>query len=182
MNNSAIALEPRLRQQAEPASVLQTEALWMVYPSGGGGVKALRGLDLEIKRGEFVAIVGSSGCGKSTLMHAMGGLLTPTAGRILVDGQELTRLNDAQRTELRRQKIGIVFQRFNLIPSLSAEGNLRLAEWLYTGSRLDTTEHQPTTRSGYRSRNAYPRQLSLCSVLLGAVVCGRLGRAGMRLG
>jgi putative ABC transport system ATP-binding protein len=77
--------------------------------------------------------MGPSGCGKSTLLHLFGGLLTPTSGRILVDDEDMTAATDAQRTDIRRRKIGFVFQRFNLFPTLTAEGNLRLAERIHAG-------------------------------------------------
>ena len=96
-------------------------------------VQALRGITLDIKQGEFVAIMGPSGCGKSTLLHLLGGLLSPTSGKILIDDEDLSKVTDAQRTDIRRRKIGFVFQRFNLFPTLTAEGNLKLAEKIHTG-------------------------------------------------
>ncbi len=110
------------------SAILQTENLIMTYRVGKVDVHALRGVDLSIAPGEFVSIMGPSGCGKSTLLHILGGLLQPTSGRIIVDGEDLTAMSDAARTDLRRRKIGFVFQRFNLFPTLTAEGNLRLAE------------------------------------------------------
>jgi putative ABC transport system ATP-binding protein len=115
--------------------ILKTVGLEMVYRMGKLGVHALRGVDLEVGEGEFVSIMGPSGCGKSTLLHIIGGLLTPTGGRIFVDGVDLTGLTDAGRTELRRRKIGFVFQRLNLFPTLTVEGNLRLAERIYNNGR-----------------------------------------------
>jgi putative ABC transport system ATP-binding protein len=94
-------------------------------------VPALRGVSLEIAEGEFVAIMGPSGCGKSTLLHLLGGLLSPTSGKIIIDGEDLSKVSDAQRTDIRRRKIGFVFQRFNLFPTLTAEGNLKLAEKIH---------------------------------------------------
>jgi putative ABC transport system ATP-binding protein len=94
-------------------------------------VPALRGVSLAIKEGEFIGIMGPSGCGKSTMLHLLGGLLTPTKGRIVIDGEDLTAATDAKRTDIRRRKIGFVFQRFNLFPTLTAEGNLRLAERIH---------------------------------------------------
>jgi putative ABC transport system ATP-binding protein len=111
--------------------ILKTIDLHMIYRMGKIGVHALRGVNLEVERGEFVAIMGPSGCGKSTLLHIIGGLLTPTAGKVYVDGIEITSLSDAERTDLRRRKIGFVFQRLNLLPTLTVEGNLRLAERIY---------------------------------------------------
>src|SRR5574342_164061 len=98
--------------------VLEAVDVRKIYRVGKTEVHALRGASLTVERGEFVAIMGPSGCGKSTLLHALGGLLAPTSGSIRVDGRELRSLSDAERTELRRQEIGFVFQRFNLFPSL----------------------------------------------------------------
>ncbi len=117
--------------------IVRTIGLEMVYPMGKVGVHALRGVDLEISEGEFVAVMGPSRCGKSTLLHIVGGMLTPTQGSIFVDNHELTAMSDAERTELRRKKIGFVFQRFNLFPTLTVEGNLRLAERIYANGNQD---------------------------------------------
>lgn len=113
-------------------SILETVDLKMTYRVGKVDVPALRGVCLRVKPAEYVAIMGPSGCGKSTLLHIVGGLLTPTSGRVIVGGEDLTSMTDSQRTDLRRRKIGFVFQRFNLFPTLSAEGNLRLAERIHT--------------------------------------------------
>jgi putative ABC transport system ATP-binding protein len=86
--------------------------------------------------------MGPSGCGKSTLLHLLGGLLSPTTGRILIDGEDLGAVSDAQRTEIRRRKIGFVFQRFNLFPTLSAEGNLRLAERIHSGNNSENSDRR----------------------------------------
>ncbi len=118
-------------------SIVETRQLEMIYRMGKIGVHALRGVDLIVHEGEFVAIMGPSGCGKSTLLHIIGGLLTPTRGRVFVDGHELTAMSDAERTDLRRRKIGFVFQRFNLFPTLTVEGNLRLAERIYSNGGRD---------------------------------------------
>lgn len=115
-------------------SILQTVDLKKSYKIGKLEVPALRGVSLEVNEGEFVAIMGPSGCGKSTLLHLLGGLLSPTSGSIVIDGEDLAKVSDAQRTDIRRRKIGFVFQRFNLFPTLSAEGNLKLAEKIHTGN------------------------------------------------
>jgi putative ABC transport system ATP-binding protein len=112
-------------------TILSAENLEKVYRIGKVDVPALRGVSLEVQEGEFVAIMGPSGCGKSTMLHLLGGLLTPTAGRIVIDGEDITAASDAKRTAVRRKKIGFVFQRFNLFPTLTAEGNLRLAERIH---------------------------------------------------
>lgn len=115
-------------------SILQTVDLKKSYKIGKLDVPALRGVSLDVGEGEFVAIMGPSGCGKSTLLHLLGGLLSPTSGSIMIDGEDLAKVSDAQRTDIRRRKIGFVFQRFNLFPTLSAEGNLKLAEKIHTGN------------------------------------------------
>lgn len=109
----------------------------MIYRVGKVDVNALRGVDIKINAGEYVAIMGPSGCGKSTLLHVIGGMLKPTSGRVIIDGEDLTEMTDAQRTDMRRRKIGFVFQRFNLFPTLSAEGNLKLAERIYSKNGAD---------------------------------------------
>ena len=115
-------------------TVLRTENLTKSYLLGKVEVPALRGVTLDIAEGEFVAIMGPSGCGKSTLLHLLGGLLSPTSGKILIDGEDLSKVSDAKRTDIRRRKIGFVFQRFNLFPTLTAEGNLKLAEKIHSGN------------------------------------------------
>ena len=113
--------------------ILKAENLSKVYRVGSVDVPALRGVSLDVEEGEFVAIMGPSGCGKSTMLHLLGGLLTPTSGRIVIDDEDLTAATDARRTDIRRRKIGFVFQRFNLFPTLTAEGNLKLAERIHGG-------------------------------------------------
>src|SRR5205823_8117375 len=109
-------------------------------------VPALRGVSLAAQEGEFVAVMGPSGCGKSTMLHLLGGLLTPTSGRIVVDGEDLTAASDAKRTDIRRRKIGFVFQRFNLFPTLTADGNLRLAERIQGNGGGDATRRREVLR------------------------------------
>ncbi len=116
-------------------TILETKDLTKTYQVGKVETHALRGVSLEVKEGEFVAIMGQSGCGKSTLLHLLGGLLSPSTGKILIDGEDLSNVSDAKRTDIRRRKIGFVFQRFNLFPTLTAEGNLKLAEKIHTGTR-----------------------------------------------
>jgi putative ABC transport system ATP-binding protein len=107
--------------------IIQVESLHKIFRIGKVEVPALRGVNLRVQDGEFVSLVGPSGCGKSTLLHVIGGLTSPTTGRVFVDGMNLGQLTDAQRTEMRKQKIGFVFQRFNLLPTLTAWGNIALA-------------------------------------------------------
>ena len=106
---------------------VETRGLEKTYRVGRLSVPVLRGVDLRIEAGEFVAVMGPSGCGKSTLLHLIGGLTSPTAGQVLIDGADLGALSDREVVRVRREKIGFVFQRFNLLPTLSAAGNLRLA-------------------------------------------------------
>src|ERR687887_2420818 len=123
-------------------TILKAEDLVKVYRIGKVDVPALRGVSLEVEEGEFLAIMGPSGCGKSTLLHLLGGLLTPTRGRIVIDGEDMTAASDARRTDIRRRKIGFVFQRFNLFPTLTAEGNLRLAERIHGGNGAGDPERR----------------------------------------
>ncbi len=111
--------------------IVSTVDLRKAYKVGKAEVPVLRGVSFEIEKGEFVAIMGPSGCGKSTLLHLLGGLLSPSSGQIVIDGDDLSRVSDSKRTEIRRRKIGFVFQRFNLFPTLTADGNLKLAEKIH---------------------------------------------------
>src|SRR3989449_6609662 len=127
-------------------TILEAQDLVKTYRVGKVDVPALRGVSLEVEEGEFVAIMGPSGCGKSTMLHLLGGLLTPTTGRIIVDGEDMTAASDARRTDIRRRKIGFVFQRFNLFPTLTAEGNLRLAEKIHGNGADDATRRREVLR------------------------------------
>jgi putative ABC transport system ATP-binding protein len=127
-------------------TILHADNLVKVYRVGAVDVPALRGVTLGVEEGEFLAIMGPSGCGKSTMLHLLGGLLTPTTGRITIDGEDMTAATDARRTDIRRRKIGFVFQRFNLFPTLTAEGNLRLAERIHAGGDGDRRADDPERR------------------------------------
>jgi putative ABC transport system ATP-binding protein len=111
--------------------ILKTENLWKIYRSGSLDVAALKGVSLQVLPGEFVAVMGPSGCGKSTLLHVIGGLARATRGKVFLDGNDLAELGDAGRTQLRRHKVGFVFQRFNLLPTLDARGNIKLAQHIH---------------------------------------------------
>jgi putative ABC transport system ATP-binding protein len=100
-------------------------------------VPALRGVSFSVEKGEFVTIVGPSGSGKSTLFYILGGLTRATSGRVTIDGADFAQLSDAQRTEMRKQKIGFVFQKFNLLPTLSAKGNIEIAREIAGKNGLD---------------------------------------------
>ena len=123
-------------------TILNAENLVKTFRVGKVDVPALRGISVEVQEGEFLAIMGPSGCGKSTMLHLLGGLLTPTSGRIVVDGEDMTAASDARRTDIRRRKIGFVFQRFNLFPTLTAEGNLKLAERIHGNGSDDPTRRR----------------------------------------
>ncbi len=117
-------------------TILEAIELTKIFKTGKIEVAAVREVSLKVREGEFIAIMGPSGCGKSTLLHLLGGLATPTSGRVLVDGEEVSSGKDAVRTDIRRRKIGFVFQRFNLLPTLSAQGNLEIAQEIHrNGSR-----------------------------------------------
>ena len=122
--------------------IVRAENLAKSYKVGKVEVPALRGVSFDIEEGEFVAIMGPSGCGKSTLLHLLGGLLSPTSGSILIDGEDLAKVSDAKRTDIRRRKIGFVFQRFNLFPTLTADGNLKLAEKIHTGKNGGSADNR----------------------------------------
>src|SRR6185437_4424672 len=145
------------------------------YGEGATSVEALRGVSLDVADGRLTAIVGPSGSGKSTLMHILAGLDRPTSGSVILDGVEITELDDRKLTELRRERVGFVFQSFNLLPVLDARENIVLplsiagkrpdAEWLETliatvglGDRLD---HRPSELSGgQQQRVAVARALA----------------------
>jgi putative ABC transport system ATP-binding protein len=107
-------------------SLLSVTDVSKEYGSGQVRVQALRGVSATVERGEFLAVMGPSGCGKSTLLHVMGGIDPPTTGQVLLDGQDLGGLDDTARSILRRRRLGFVFQRINLLPTLSAIENVAL--------------------------------------------------------
>ena len=107
--------------------ILEITDLKKVYHMGHVDVPALRGVNLSVQAGEFVAVLGPSGSGKSTLFHVIGGLTPPTAGRIRIAGHDLSEMTDRQRTEMRKRVVGFVFQKFNLLPTLTARENISIA-------------------------------------------------------
>jgi putative ABC transport system ATP-binding protein len=142
---------------------IETRDLRKIYHVGKIEVEALRGISFDVQRGEFVSVVGPSGSGKSTLFYLLGGLTHPDGGRVVLDGDDLATLTDAGRTQMRKRKIGFVFQKFNLFPTLDAQSNIliaqeisgnghrdldyfgRIAELLGLGKRL---KHRPAELSG----------------------------------
>jgi putative ABC transport system ATP-binding protein len=143
--------------------MVEVRALEKVYRQGEVDVRALRGVDLEIAKGEFVVIVGPSGSGKSTLFHILGGLAAPTRGTVKIGGQDLSSLTDLDRTKLRRSTVGFVFQKYNLLPTLSAKDNIEIArdiagrdggwdEWFRDALKLlgieNRLDHKPRSMSG----------------------------------
>src|SRR5579871_4978725 len=110
--------------------IIEIRDLRKIYRVGKVEVPALRGVELNVQRGEFLAIVGPSGSGKSTLFHIIGGLTPPTSGQVRVADQDLASLTDAGRTNLRKQTVGFVFQKFNLLPNLTARDNIAVARYI----------------------------------------------------
>jgi putative ABC transport system ATP-binding protein len=131
------------------------------YGSGEAAVDALRGITLDIPRGQFAAIMGPSGSGKSTLMHVLAGLDQPTSGIVHIAGEDITKMNDAQLTKLRRAHIGFVFQAFNLLPTLTAEENILLPLQL-AGRKVDRSWYDAVVeRVGLADRTTHrPSELS----------------------
>ncbi len=125
--------------------ILKTENLWKLYHAGKVEVPALRGVNFAVQPGESVAVMGPSGCGKSSLLYVIGGMAQASKGKVLVDGNELTTMSDAQRTKLRRHKIGFVFQRFNLLPTLTAKGNIAIAQFIH-GDGFDPHRFEVVTK------------------------------------
>ena len=108
-------------------AIIEIQNLRKTFRSGDVDVHALAGVDLRVEKGEFLAVVGKSGSGKSTLFHVLGGLTPPTSGTVKIDGKELTVMDEAGRTRLRRESVGFVFQKYNLLPTLTVRDNLEIA-------------------------------------------------------
>ena len=146
--------------------VIETHNLKKSY--GGGGeevcVHALQGVDLQVRKGEFLAIMGPSGSGKSTLLHILGGVEVPTSGHVLLEGVDLAKLDDDRRTILRRERMGFIFQSFNLLPAFTAEENVSLPLDL---SGLSPTESARRARAMLDLVSMSPRRSHIPSQLSG---------------
>src|ERR1700756_3990365 len=110
-------------------TIIEVNGLTKTYQVGDVPIHALRGVNLEVRKSEFVAIVGASGSGKSTLFHILGGLTPPTAGTVVIDGKNLAGMSNQQRMDLRKRTVGFVFQKYNLLPTLTAEVNIKIVEY-----------------------------------------------------
>lgn len=106
--------------------IIKTQNLSKVYGENGTEVKAVNNISFSVNKGEFVAIIGASGSGKSTLLNLLGGIDVPSSGKVIIDGQDIYTLNDDKLSELRRVKIGFIFQNYNLIPALTVEENINM--------------------------------------------------------
>jgi len=124
--SAAVLVAPEELTSTVPP-IISAKHLGKTYRSGKLKVAALRDVTFDVDPGEFVAIVGPSGSGKSTLFYVLGGLTSATSGSLYIQGKDFSRLSDPQRTSLRRSQIGFVFQRFNLLPTISAQSNIELA-------------------------------------------------------
>lgn len=122
-------------------NIIRLRDLRKVYKTGKVSVEALRGVNLDVPKGEFLSVVGPSGSGKSTLFHIVGGLTPPTSGEVIVGGMDVGKVSDAKRTELRRTCVSFVFQKFNLLPNLTARDNIRTALYI-AGRPMDHFEDE----------------------------------------
>src|SRR5438128_648913 len=119
--NSDVVLHPPHGPARTAMHIIEARGVTKDFGDGEACVHALRGIDLQVSPGEMLAIMGASGSGKSTLLHILGGVEVPTAGQVLLEGTDLASLSDDDRTLIRRQRLGFIFQQFNLLPTLSAE-------------------------------------------------------------
>ncbi len=142
--------------------MIELRDLTKTYRTGEIDVHALRGVSLSVASGEFLSVVGPSGSGKSTLFNILGGLTPPTSGTIHIDGRDLLKMSDAERTDLRKKTVGFVFQKYNLLPTLSAEDNIAIARDI-AGNKVDRDPQfeEILTVLGIRERMHHkPRALS----------------------
>jgi putative ABC transport system ATP-binding protein len=142
--------------------MIELRDLTKTYRQGEIDVHALRGVSLSVARGEFLSVVGPSGSGKSTLFNILGGLTPPTSGTIHIDGRDLLKMSDSERTDLRKKTVGFVFQKYNLLPTLTAEDNIAIARDI-AGNKVDRDPQfqEILTLLGIRERMHHkPRALS----------------------
>jgi putative ABC transport system ATP-binding protein len=142
--------------------IIQIRQLTKTYRVGDVDVHALRGVDLDVAKGEFIAIIGSSGSGKSTLFNVLGGLTPPSTGSVSIGGKDLSRMTNAERTNLRKNTVGFVFQKYNLLPTLSAEDNIKIVEYIGGhGTKFDSPFQDVLHLLGIADRLKHkPRALS----------------------
>ena len=123
--NTSTTLEP-MRSPIDNAPIIEVRDLVKTFRAGEIDINALNGVSLEVERVEFLAIVGTSGSGKSTLFNILGGLTPPTSGTVYINGRDLLGMSDSQRNDLRKRTVGFVFQKYNLLPTLTAEQNIQI--------------------------------------------------------
>ena len=142
--------------------IIEINGLTKTYQVGDVPVHALRGVDLQIRKREFVAIIGASGSGKSTLFHVLGGLTPATSGTVRINGRDLASMTDSERTDLRKVAVGFVFQKYNLLPTLTAEDNIRIVQYIAgRGTTFDSAFLEVLRLLGIADRMKHkPRALS----------------------
>jgi putative ABC transport system ATP-binding protein len=122
--------------------IIQVRDLRKIYHLGDVDVHALRGVNLTVERGELLCVMGPSGSGKSTLFHILGGLTSATSGHVMVDGRDLSQISDAERTRMRKTTVGFVFQKYNLLPTLTAADNIAIARHIAGREQADDPKFQ----------------------------------------
>jgi len=142
--------------------MVEVRELYKTYRVGDVDVHALQGMNLDVARGEFVSIAGASGSGKSTLFNVLGSLTSPTSGTVKIDGNNLAHLTNSERTRLRKSTVGFVFQKYNLLPTLTAEDNIRIVQYIASRDTKFTPEFLEILNVlGIRNRMKHkPRALS----------------------
>jgi putative ABC transport system ATP-binding protein len=143
--------------------MVEAQDLTKTFRRGSEEIKVLQGVDVRVAQGEFLALMGPSGSGKTTLLNLIAGIDTPTKGRILVDGQDLSELNDSELSRWRTRSVGYIFQLYNLVPVLTAWENVELPLLLLPLSRQERVKHVDTALQAVgiaERRDHYPRQLS----------------------
>jgi putative ABC transport system ATP-binding protein len=130
MSNATAVRTASETPSSSASPIIKVQQLTKTFRVGDVDVHALRGVNLEVAKGEFIAVVGSSGSGKSTLFNILGGLTPATSGSVHIDSRDLAGMTNAERTELRKHTVGFVFQKYNLLPTLTAEDNIRLVQFI----------------------------------------------------